>query len=161
MFLTFTKIKDRMRPFILILFFAVVFSACSKTDEKVNIQDLNKEFISAWNSKDTDKLISYLAEDVQFLQGEVHFRGKSEVADRWVKETLGTISDLKTNSVSSGAGDEIAYEGGTYSVDVLPAGPNEPFGLGEGNYILLWKKNAEGEWKLSYAQLEGLPVLAR
>lgn len=161
MYLTFTKIKEHMRPFVLILLFAGIFSACTKTEETVNIQELNKEFISAWNNKETDKLISYLADDVQFLQGEVHYKGKSEVADRWIKETLGTISDLKTNAVSSGTGDEIAYEGGTYSVDVLPSAPDEPYGLGEGNYILLWKKNAEGEWKLSYAQLEGLPVLAR
>lgn len=150
-----------MKPFMLILFFAALFSGCTKTDEKVNIQEMNKEFISAWNSKDADKVISYLAEDVQFLQGEVHYRGKSEVSDKWVKETLGTITDLKTNAVSSGADGEIAYEGGTYSVDVLPSGPNEPHGLGEGNYILLWKKGADDTWKLSYAQLEGLPVMAR
>lgn len=150
-----------MKPSILILLFAVLFSACTKTDETVNIQEMNKEFISAWNSKDADKVISYLAEDVQFLQGEVQYRGKSEVSDKWVKETLGTITDLKTNVISAGAGENIAYEGGTYSVDVLPAGPDEPHGLGEGNYILLWKKGADDTWKLSYAQLEGLPVMAR
>lgn len=150
-----------MRPFILILFFAVIFSACSKTEEAVNVQELNKEFISAWNNRDSDKVISLLAEDVHFLQGEIHYNGKSEVADKWVRETMGTITDLKTNAVSTGAGEDIAYEGGTFSVDVLPATPEEPAGLGEGNFLLLWKKDKEGAWKLSYAQLEDLPVMIR
>jgi ketosteroid isomerase-like protein len=150
-----------MKPFILILFFAIVFSACSKTDEAVNVQELNREFISAWNNRDSDKVISLLSEDVHFLQGEIHYNGKSEVADKWVRETMGTIRDLKTNAVSSGSGPDIAYEGGTFSVDVIPASPNEPMGLGEGNFILLWKKDKEGVWKLTYAQLEDLPVMVR
>ena len=124
----------------------------------MNVQGLNQEFIGAWNSNDPDKVISYLAEDVQFLQGETHFRGKSEVANKWVKDTYTTIGDLKTNVVSSGADGGIAYEAGTFSVDVLPSGPDQLRGIGEGNFILLWKKSADGDWKLSYAQLEGLPV---
>lgn len=140
------------------MFFAAILTSCAQQEEKVNVQGLNQEFIGAWNSNDPDKVISYLAEDVQFLQGETHFRGKSEVANKWVKDTYTTIGDLKTNVVSSGADGGIAYEAGTFSVDVLPSGPDQLRGIGEGNFILLWKKSADGDWKLSYAQLEGLPV---
>lgn len=151
-----------MRALIVILGFAAMFfTSCTEQKESVNIQELNQQFISAWNSKNADKVISLLGEDVHFLQGEVHFQGKSEVADKWVRETMGTISDLKTNVVSSGTGENIAYEAGTFSVDVLPAGPDQPYGVGEGNFMLLWKKSEEGEWKLHYAQLEDLPVQAR
>ncbi|TPE44236.1 YybH family protein [Pontibacter mangrovi] len=150
-----------MKRFLYILFFAAVFTSCSEPEEAVDVQRLNQEFISAWNSKDADKAISLLAEDVQFLQGETHFQGKSEVANRWVKDTYSSISDLKTNVVSSGTDSETAYEAGTFSVDVLPEGPDQLSGIGEGNFILLWKKNKDGEWKLSYAQLEDLPVQAK
>ena len=102
-----------------------------------------------------------LADDAQFLQGEAHFSGKSEITDKWVKATLGTITNLKTSTVSSEADTHTAYEAGTFSVDVLPAGPGEPEGFGEGNFMLLWKKGADGAWKLSYAQLEDLPVQAK
>lgn len=138
----------------------ILFTACAK-EEKVNIQDLNQQFIGAWNNKNADQIIALLAEDVQFLQGEVHYNGKSEVADKWIRATLGTITDLKTNVVSSASDSQIAYEAGTFSVDVLPEGPNQPHGYGEGNFMLLWKKDKEGNWKLSYAQLEDLPVEAR
>jgi ketosteroid isomerase-like protein len=143
-----------MKSFIYSLVIAVVFVSCSGKDEAANVQALNQQFISAWNNKDASGLDAMLADDVHFL----HYRGKAEVAQQWVRETIGTITDLKTNVVSSGTDSQIAYEGGTYSVDVLPAGPNQPYGIGEGNFILLWKKGTDGEWKLSYAQLEGLPV---
>lgn len=147
-----------MKPLLSLLVLLAFMTGCKKVEETVNVSDLNKQFISAWNSKDSEKIISFLADDVQFLQGETHFKGKSEVADKWVKATVATISDLKTYVTSSGADGQIAYEGGTFAVDVLPAGPNEPHATGEGNFILLWKKGAEGTWKLSYAQLEDLPL---
>ena len=147
-----------MKSFIYCLFIAVLFTSCAKTEEKANVQELNQQFIGAWNNKDAEKLISFLAEDVHFLQGEAHFNGKSEVSDKWVKATIGTITDLKTNVVSSATDNQMAYEAGTFSVDVLPEGPDQPHAFGEGNFILLWKKGTDGAWKLSYAQLEDMPV---
>lgn len=140
------------------LLITVLLSACSKSGDTVNIQDLDQQFIGAWNNKDSDKIISLLADDVHFLQGNTHFKGKAEVADKWVRETLPTLTDLKTNVVSSGTDSQTAYEAGTFSVDVLPLNPKDPHAFGEGNYILLWKKGADNSWKLSYAQLEDLPV---
>jgi ketosteroid isomerase-like protein len=144
---------------LLALFF---LASCSKSEgDSVDIRQLNQEFISAWNARDSDKAISMMANDVQFLQGEVVYRGKSEVSDKWVRETVGTIADLKLYPVSSGTDTQLAYEAGTFSVDVLPGAPGEPRGLGEGNFMLLWKKGENGDWKLSYAQLEGHPVVVR
>ncbi|GAB3223093.1 YybH family protein [Spirosoma arcticum] len=146
-----------MKSSICVLLVTLLTTACSPGDA-VNVQDLNQQFIRAWNNKDTEKIISFLAEDVHFLQGNTHFKGKSEVAQKWVRETLPTLTDLKTNVVSSSADTKTAYEAGTYSVDVLPDGPDQPNGIGEGNFILLWKKGNDDTWKLNYAQLEGLPV---
>lgn len=141
-----------------LLFAAALFTSCSKSTDAVNVQDLDQQFIGAWNNKDSAKIISFLADDVHFLQGNTHFNGKSEVAEKWVRETLPTLTDLKTNVVSSGTDSQMAYEAGTFSVDVLPLNPKDPHAYGEGNYILLWKKGADNTWKLSYAQLEDLPV---
>lgn len=148
-----------MKAYLYSIALVVLFSSCqSQTEQQVNVQELNQQFIRAWNNDEPDKVISFLADDVQFVQGDTHFNGKAEVGDKWVNDTYPTISDLKTNVVSSGADSEMAYEAGTFSVDVLPSGPEQLRGIGEGNFILLWKKNTDGDWKLSYAQLEGLPV---
>jgi len=140
------------------LLLAATLTSCSKADEAVNIQSLNQEFISAWNNKDSGKITGLLADDVSFVQGNAHWKGKDEVGQKWVRETLPTLNGLKTSVVSSSTDANTAYEAGTFSVDVLPVGPNEVHGFGEGNYIFLWKKAADKTWKLSYAQLEDLPV---
>ncbi|GAB3204617.1 uncharacterized protein (TIGR02246 family) [Pontibacter aydingkolensis] len=144
--------------FILMFAFLV---ACDSKKEEMNVQQLNQDFIAAWNSKDSEKVVSMLGDDVQFLQGKMHLRGKSDVSNRWVRETINTINNLRLSNVSSAVDENLAYGAGTFTVDVLPAGPQEPHGTGEGNYILLWKKGEDGEWKLNYAQLEDMPVQAR
>ena len=123
-----------------------------------NVQSLNQQFIGAWNSQNTAQLDSLLADDVQFVQGETHYKGKAEVADKWIQATLGTIADLKTYAASSGNDTHLAYEAGTFSAEVLPETPGAPHGMGEGNFILLWKRGPDSNWKLSYVQLEDLPV---
>ena len=147
-----------MKPFISFLLVATLISSCSKSGESVNVQELNQQFIGAWNNKESDKIIGFLAEDIDFIQGDAHYKGKSEVSQKWVRETLPSLADLKTNVVSSASDQQIAYEAGTFSVDVLPATAQGPHGIGEGNFILLWKKGTDNTWKLSYAQLEDLPV---
>jgi ketosteroid isomerase-like protein len=154
-----------MKPFaaLLLASTAALTLACTKTAETpaVNVQTLDQQFITAWNARNAIQLDTLLADDVHFLQGEAHYQGKSEVSDKWIRATMGTIENLRLNVASSMNDDKTAYEGGTYSVDVLPAGPGQPAGVGEGNFVLIWKKNAKGLWKLGYAQLEGLPVRAR
>lgn len=141
-----------------------LLAACSKpkatADAATSAADLDRQFITAWNNKDLEKTLSFLADDVQFLQGNAHFSGKAEVSDKWVRATQGSIANLRTSVVSATSTDKLAYEAGTFSVDVLPAG-GQPAGVGQGNFLLLWKPAADGTWKLSYAQLEDLPVLRR
>ncbi len=147
-----------MKSFLWLVFATALLTSCSKSGDAVNVTDLNQQFISAWNNKEADKIIGFLAEDVQFVQGNAHYKGKSEVGSKWVRETLPTLNDLKTNVISSTVDEKTAYEAGTFSVDVLPETPDQPHGIGEGNFMLLWKKGDDNTWKLSYAQLEDLPV---
>lgn len=151
-----------MKPLFGFLLAGTVLASCSapKADEAaaVDVKTLNQQFIGAWNAKNTAQLDTLLADDVQYAQGATRFNGKSEVSDKWVRATMGTIADLKLYSTSSGTDAGTAYEAGTFSTEVVPEGPGQPRGEGEGNFILLWKKNKKNAWKLSYVQLEGLPV---
>ena len=140
---------------------AALTTSCSKAPDAPNVQALNQNFIGAWNSRDSGKITGLLADDVTFVQGNAHWKGKDEVGQKWVSATLPTISNLKTSVSSTNTDANSAYEAGTFSVDVAPAGPGQPAGFGEGNYIFYWKKAADNTWKLSYAQLEDLPVQRR
>ena len=150
-----------MKSLFCSLLVAVTLSSCSKAGEAVNVQTLDQDFISAWNSRDSGKITGMMADDISFVQGNAHWKGKDEVGQKWVSATIPTIANLKTSVSSSNVDANTAYEAGTFSVDVQPAGPGQPAGFGEGNYIFLWKKAADNTWKLSYAQLEDLPVQRR
>lgn len=147
-----------MKTMIYTLLVGAALTGCNKQEESANVQSLNQQFIGAWNSKDAGKVTGMLADDVDFVQGEVHYKGKSEVTEKWVNATMPTTKSLKTSVISSVNDSQTAYEAGTFSVDVLPQAAGEKAGYGEGNYMLLWKKATDGAWKLSYAQLEDLPV---
>ena len=123
-----------------------------------NVADLNQQFVSAWNNKDASKVETMLADDVQFLQGATHFAGKDEVTNKWIMPTIGSIANLKTYSMSTGAAGDVAYDAGTFSVDVLPTPTEKAIGNGSGNYVIAWKKASDGNWKISMAHLEDLPV---
>ena len=148
-----------MKTLIQFFALALLFVSCKEKEvsKPAQVGALNQQFIQAWNNKETDKVVALLDSNVQFLQGETRFTGKSEVAEKWVRATLPTITNLKISTISTAADSQVAYEAGTFSVDVLPEAPGEPRGLGKGNFMLLWKKSADDSWKLSYAQLEGLP----
>ncbi|AWM34790.1 DUF4440 domain-containing protein [Hymenobacter nivis] len=128
------------------------------TSGNVSVSDLNQQFLSAWNNKDAAKAAAFLADDAQFLQGATRFSGKDEITNKWITPTIGTVANLKTSTTSSGTDTNMAYEAGTFAVDVLPIATEKQGGIGEGNFLLLWKKGSDGTWKLSYAQLEDLPV---
>ncbi|OGX90516.1 DUF4440 domain-containing protein [Hymenobacter coccineus] len=133
----------------------------ASTSGNVSVSDLNQQFLSAWNSKDAAKAAAFLADDAQFLQGATRFSGKGEITNKWITPTIGTVANLKTSTASTGTDANMAYEAGTFSVDVLATATEPQAGTGEGNFLLLWKKGSDGTWKLSYAQLEDLPVQAK
>jgi ketosteroid isomerase-like protein len=142
----------------IVLFISVIVLLACNNRNTVNVQDLNKQFISAWNNKDSAKIDSFLSADVQFLQADNHYKGKTEVVQKWVKAGIPVVSSLKTSVVSTDADENMAYEAGTFSVDLLI--PNQPVAIGEGNYLFIWKKQADASWKVNYVQLEDLPVRA-
>jgi len=123
-----------------------------------SVADLNQQFVSAWNNKDASKVAAMLADDVQFLQGATHFAGKDEVTNKWITPTISSIANLKTYSMSTGAAGDVAYDAGTFSVDVLPTPTEKTIGNGSGNYVFAWKKASDGNFKISMAHLEDLPV---
>ena len=165
-----------MKYYLLSCWAAALLTSCSGNSQKAvpdaakpattavaggtnaNVSDLDQQFVSAWNNKDASKITAMLADDVQFLQGEVHFSGKDEVTNKWITPTISTISNLRTTEVSTGANADMAYEAGTFSVDVLPTATEKATGVGSGNYVFIWKKASDGNWKISLAHLEDLPV---
>lgn len=115
-----------MKPIFSFLIALLLFTSCTKTEEKVNVSQLNSKFIGAWNAKQADSVTAMIAEDAHFLQGNVHYSGKAQIAQNWVNKTMNNINNLRTSVVSTGIDNEMAYEAGTFVVDVPSQSPDEP-----------------------------------
>jgi ketosteroid isomerase-like protein len=160
-----------MKLLFLVMATGLIFASCSnsngadsktttsenKTDSpKVSSKELNQSFDQAWNSHDSTKLFSLLADDVQMLSGKIHFDGKTEVMNKFIRRNLPVTGNLKTTVISTGEDNGIAYEAGTFSLDVSP--PNTKAFVDKGNYNFVWKKGADENWKVSCINMEDLPA---
>jgi ketosteroid isomerase-like protein len=131
----------------------------NNTTATVSSKDLNQQFDNAWNSKDSSRLVSMLADDVQLLSAATHMNGRTEVTERFIRHNLPVSSNLNTNVVSTGESDALAYESGTFTLDVAPPGA-KPF-VNKGNYSFVWKKQADQSWKVSSIVMEDLPPVTK
>ena len=128
----------------------------SETTAKVSSKELNQSFDDAWNNRDSAKLIGFLADDIQMLAGKSHFSGKQEVIEKFIRKNLNVTSNLKATVVSSGEDNGLAYEAGTFTLDVKVP-DMEPF-VDKGNYNFVWKKGADNQWKVASINMEDLPI---
>ncbi|HEY5825123.1 MAG TPA: DUF4440 domain-containing protein [Cyclobacteriaceae bacterium] len=123
-------------------------------DKLVSVDSLNAVFLAGWNNKDSAAAVSIIADDAIVMNDSLIHKGINEIANNWISGGLKVISNIKTISSIKGANESIAYDGGTYSLDLtIPGGPV----LKEkGNYSLVWKKTDLNEWKLTLIHIEDI-----
>ncbi|MDH4057401.1 MAG: hypothetical protein OEU76_01485, partial [Cyclobacteriaceae bacterium] len=63
-------------------------------------------------------------------------------------------SNIKTVSLVKEANETIAFDGGTYSLDLTI--PDGPILKEKGNYSLVWSKVNEKDWKLVLVHIEDI-----
>jgi ketosteroid isomerase-like protein len=102
--------------------------------------------MEAVQAGDAATVAAFYTEDATLLPpGAEMVRGLPAVQESWA-ETFsegGFMMNLNTVSVD-GAG-EFAYEIGTWS---MPTGEGEGGVVEQGKYLVVWKRGADGTWKL-------------
>ena len=110
---------------------------------RAEIDKGNRKFVDSFNNDDFDGVGSVYTDDGKVIPpGFDTVEGKTAVAGFWKggKQQLGIKTvELKTVEVQT-AGD-IAYELGQYTL----SGESGP--LDNGKYVVVWKKDSDGEWK--------------
>lgn len=108
-----------------------------------------KEWASAAAAKDADKFASFYAEDATLMLANApDVKGKAairEAAGGMMKDANFALSFEATAVQVARAGD-LAYELGTYSMTTTNPKTKKP-ATEKGNYVVVWKKQADGTWK--------------
>ena len=148
-----------MKQLTLILALATVIS-CNQTTEKststrpVNVDSLTATFLAGWNNKDSADIMKTIADNAIVMNDSLIHNGHSAIANNWVSGGVKVLSNIKTSSVIKDIDNKIAYDGGTYSLDLTP--PGGPVLKEKGNYNLVWTKQQNGEWKLTLIHIEDI-----
>lgn len=146
-----------MKKLTLLLALATVIS-CNQTSEKstsatpVNVDSLTTTFLAGWNNKDSAAIMKTIADDAIVMNDSLIHNGHSAIAANWISGGVKVLSNIKTSSVIKDSDNRIAYNGGTYTLDLTP--PGGPVLKEKGNYNLVWTRQQDGEWKLRLIHIE-------
>ncbi len=120
----------------------------------VNVDSLTANFLQGLNDKDSIAIIKTIAKNAVVMQQSIILNGDEAIAKNWIRDGVSSISNIKTASLITGSDNKIAYDAGTYSLDLVSGGKG--FLEEKGNYNLIWTKQYNGEWKLTFVHLEDL-----
>lgn len=124
----------------------------SSITSNVNVDSLNALFLAGWNNKDSAAIMSTLSPDAVVMNDSLIHTGTEAIASKWVSGGIKVLGNIRTVSVIKNASDKLAYDGGTYALDLTI--PNGPVLKEKGNYSLVWTKQADGRWLLTLVHIE-------
>lgn len=148
-----------MKQLTLFLALATVLS-CNQTTEKststtpVNVDSLTATFLAGWNNKDSAAIMKTIADDAIVMNDSLIHTGHSAISNNWISGGVKVLSNINTSSIIKDSDNKIAYDGGTYTLDLTP--PGGPVLKEKGNYNLVWTKQQNGDWKLTLIHIEDI-----
>jgi uncharacterized protein (TIGR02246 family) len=121
----------------------------TRAADEAAIRAATKEWSSGATAKDAEKFASFYAEDATLMLGNVpDLKGATairETAGGMMQDANFALS-FETTAVQVARSGDMAYELGTYSVTTTNPKTKKP-ATEKGNYVVVWKKQADGKWK--------------
>ena len=120
----------------------------SLADDEAAIRHAAQAWSDVADAKDLEKTVSYYAEDANmFPNGAPMVMGKRGIRKVWeaFMNTPGYSLRTMTFKVDVAKSRDLAYEAGTFELKQNDAQGNRASGMGK--YIVVWKRQANGDWK--------------
>ena len=135
---------------------ALVLSGCAPSAPQVDvaaeeaaIRSANADCSKAWAAKDVDRILSCYSVDASVLPSNAPIvTGKEAIRDLWSQlfEIPGFAVSWDISKLEVSRAGDLAYTRGTYEVMVNDATGNPV--MGRGKWVGVWKKQADGQWKM-------------
>ncbi|MDB5192249.1 MAG: hypothetical protein JWQ96_1812 [Segetibacter sp.] len=124
----------------------------SPNSATANLNDLSSKFSTSWNTRDSAGLMTLMANDVVMNSGSLKLKGKDSIGARWIGRNLQVTKNLKINMQDKETDDNLSYEAGTWTLDVVPH--QKPASKSSGTYTFVWKKQTDNNWKIRLINIE-------
>ena len=145
----------------LILAVSSTASAASKTDETVRqaraaIEAANARFSEAFARGDARALAAmYTSDAIAFPPDSEMIRGNEAIGRFWKATRDGGVQSATLTTVDVERNGDLACEVGNVSLTIQPAGKEATSAMAK--YVVVWKRQADGSWKLHRDIWNGLP----
>ena len=114
------------------------------------IEQVNADFAVGLKGGDPARLAAhYDAEALAMPPGQPAARGTAEIQKMFTDMFAAiTISDFSLNIDDLVVKEDMAIETGTMTMTMQPKQPGAPVMTDKSKYVVVWKKQADGSWKL-------------
>jgi ketosteroid isomerase-like protein len=146
-----------MRKSVLLLLAVVcVASACSTAapgeefgmKDQAAIREKNADFVKAFNARNMDQMLAAYTENSVFMPpNQPVLRGKDALKTFYDEMLKGGGTNLKLDAGEISGHGPLAYQSGSYELDMKPAGGAETHDRGK--YLFILRKMA-GTWRYEY-----------
>lgn len=114
-------------------------------------------FSQAYMAGDVDAIAALYTEDAVLIpHGAREIRGMEAVRDFWAPREGVTIAHHKITSTRVEVFGDIATDFGTYVARGTEG--DEAWGPSYGNYLIVWKRGADGRWRMQLDMWNGRPA---
>ena len=111
------------------------------------IDAANARAVAAWNAGDVPGFLRIYGDSAWLLPSNSPvIKGKAGITQYWQGGRDMGIRNVKLATIELDAHMDMAQEVGTYAFDIVGK-DGAVAGHDQGKYIVLWKKNAAGEWQ--------------
>ena len=136
---------------IILLFTVMLFiTACTQKPgadkDKTLVDSLTTVATTAWSSGDINKVMSIYADDAVVLSNQMKLCGKDSITNGW-KIVCQYAKNFNTYVSVSAVSKDMVYVEGLYTFDWNQGNYSA---LAKGVAILVWKKQADNTWKITY-----------
>jgi uncharacterized protein (TIGR02246 family) len=138
-----TAIRISALAFVL----ALTATGAASAGARDGIEAALKTFADAFNGSDGAGVAAHYTEDAALLPpGEARVDGRAAVQAYWQGAIDGGITDLTLKAVEVEESGNLATEVGAFTLAVPGEGDQKTTVAGK--YIVVWKKGADGAWRL-------------
>lgn len=140
---------------VVVVLLAVVAAGCQPAatlteQDKAAIRKVTEEAVKIVNSPEMDHAAyvkAFYTEDAEWLAPNMPpVKGAAAIVQ--TLQAFPRITDFKAEAVSIEGSGGLACERGNYTMTLNP--PGAPPVIDRGKYIEIWKKQADGSWKVAY-----------
>ncbi len=138
----------RLSTIVLALAFGLALTApAGAHSPRESIEAAETAFAAAFNGGDGAGVAALYTDDAALLPpGGQRVDGRAAIQTFWQGAIDGGLTNLTLRAVEVEGNGDAAYEVGAFSFQV-PGEDGQPVTV-EGKYIVVWKKSADGAWRL-------------